>query len=87
MWCIQYADTVVRDDIVCLDHAVKLRIKSAIATKLVHDPQRFGKPLRYNLNSMRSLRVGDYRVLYRLDHDAMTVSIVSIRHRRDVYKD
>lgn len=87
MWHIQYADSVVRDDIPRLDHAARQRIKKAIETKLTTDPLRFGKPLRHSLHHLRSLRVGDYRVLYHLDHDAMLVSVASIGHRRDVYKE
>lgn len=85
MWRIQYSDSVVQDDIPRLDHTAKQRIKKTIETKLITDPLRFGKPLRHSLNHLRSLRVGDYRVLYHLDHTALTVSIVSIGHRRDVY--
>lgn len=87
MWRIQYADSVVREDIPRLDHAAKQRIRKAIETKLATDPLRFGKPLRHSLHHLRSLRVGDYRVLYHLDHVAMTVSVASIGHRRDVYED
>lgn len=85
MWRIQYADSVVKDDIPRLDHAAKQRIKKVIETKLTADPMRFGKPLRHSLHHLRSLRVGDYRVLYHIDHEAMTLSIASIGHRRDVY--
>lgn len=85
MWRIQYADSVVQNDISRLDHTAKQRIKKAIETKLITDPLRFGKPLRHSLHHLRSMRVGDYRVLYHLDHAAMTVSIASIGHRRDVY--
>lgn len=85
MWRIQYADSVVKDDIPRLDHTAKQRIKKTIETKLIADPIRFGKPLRHSLHHLRSLRVGDYRVLYHLDHATMTVSIASIGHRRDVY--
>jgi mRNA interferase RelE/StbE len=86
-WRIQYADSVVRVDIPRLDHTTKQRIKKAIETKLTTDPLRFGKPLRHSLHHLRSLRVGDYRVLYHLDHEEVMVSIASIGHRRDVYED
>jgi mRNA interferase RelE/StbE len=33
------------------------------------------------------LRVGDYRVLYAIDDMEKTVSIMFIRHRKDVYRD
>jgi mRNA interferase RelE/StbE len=87
MWRIQYADSVMREDIPRLGHAEKLRIKTTIEAKLTSNPLRFGKPLRHSLHHLRSLRVGDYRILYHLDHESMTVSIVSIGHRRDVYND
>ena len=32
------------------------------------------------------IRVGDYRVIYQIDDRARTVTIVRVRHRRDVYR-
>ena len=32
------------------------------------------------------VRVGDYRIIYEVDHDAKQVIIHHVRHRRDVYK-
>ena len=32
------------------------------------------------------IRVGDYRVIYLVDDSARSVTIVRVRHRRDVYK-
>lgn len=87
MWKLRYADSVIREDIARLDLAVRQRIRKSIETKLVIDPLRFGKPLRHSLHHLRSLRVGDYRVLYHLDQDAQMVSIVSIGHRRDKYEE
>ena len=86
MWRILYSDIVVKTDIPRLDRAVRQRIQKAIETKLMLDPMRFGKPLQYSLHHLRSLRVGDYRVLYALDHAQQIVQIVSIGHRRDVYE-
>ncbi|MBI3073650.1 MAG: type II toxin-antitoxin system mRNA interferase toxin, RelE/StbE family [Deltaproteobacteria bacterium] len=31
-------------------------------------------------------RVGDYRVVYRVDDRAVTILVVRIGHRRDVYR-
>ncbi|MFP5468206.1 MAG: type II toxin-antitoxin system RelE family toxin [Alphaproteobacteria bacterium] len=87
MWKLRYADSVIREDIARLDLAVRQRIRKSIETKLVIDPLRFGKPLRHSLHHLRSLRVGDYRVLYHLDQDAQMVSIVSIGHRRVIYEE
>jgi mRNA interferase RelE/StbE len=32
------------------------------------------------------LRVGDHRILYRIDDDGRTVTIVRIKHRREAYR-
>lgn len=39
------------------------------------------------LLSARSLRVSDYRVVYRIESEIKTVVIVAIKHRKDVYQD
>jgi mRNA interferase RelE/StbE len=33
------------------------------------------------------LRIGDYRVLYEIDNAAKTVTIMRVKHRREVYRD
>ncbi len=85
MWKLRYADSVIRKDIPQLDETVRERIRKAIEAKLTLDPLRFGKPLRHSLHNLRSLRVGDYRILYHIDHVARLVSVVSIGHRNDIY--
>lgn len=32
------------------------------------------------------IRVGDYRVIYRIENDALVVLVVKIGHRKDVYR-
>jgi mRNA-degrading endonuclease RelE of RelBE toxin-antitoxin system len=41
----------------------------------------------HSLNHLRSLRVGDYRMLYHLDHEARIVSVAAIGHRRYIDDD
>jgi len=60
-------------------------IKRAIEERLSIDPIGLGKPLRYSLKGHRRLRVGDYRIVYRIDHTKHIVTIVVIKHRKDVY--
>ena len=61
------------------------KIKAAIEEKLMIAPEAFGKPLRFSMKGLRSLRVGDYRVLYLID--GSIVRIVHIAHRTKVYRD
>jgi len=60
-------------------------IKFAIEGKLTRAPETFGKPLRFSLRGHRSLRVGDYSVIYRFQ--GATVHILLIAHRSEVYKE
>jgi mRNA interferase RelE/StbE len=86
-WTIRYETNVIKNDIPLLSHTIKQRIQKAIETKLISNPVYFGKPLRYSLNHLRSFRVGDYRILYGIDHDQYIISIYSIGHRRDIYEE
>jgi mRNA interferase RelE/StbE len=55
---------------------------SAIAT----NPHRLGKPLRFELTGRRSARRGPYRIIYTIDEEARTVTVLAIAHRADVYR-
>ncbi|MDD3847326.1 MAG: type II toxin-antitoxin system RelE/ParE family toxin [Syntrophorhabdaceae bacterium] len=33
------------------------------------------------------LRIGDYRILYEIDNRADTVTIMRVKHRKDIYRD
>lgn len=84
---VRYLKSVVITDIPKLDVHVRTVIKRAIEEKLMIDPIAFGKPLRYTLKGYRRLRVGDYRIVYRIESGTKTVFIIAIKHRKDVYED
>ena len=85
MYAIEYLTSVVKSDIPKLSSPIKKRIKKAIEEKLEQDPIGFGKPLRYSLKSHRRLRVGDYRVVYRIEPSKKIVLIVAIKHCKKIY--
>ena len=39
-----------------------------------------------NAERLYRIRVGDYRIVYEVDHEATLITIHYIRHRRDVYR-
>ncbi len=84
-YTIEYLDSVVEEEIPALPKTIKNRIKQAIETRLTADPVGLGKPLRYSFVGHRRIRVGDYRIVYRLDVEKYKVIIVLIKHRKDVY--
>jgi mRNA-degrading endonuclease RelE of RelBE toxin-antitoxin system len=53
---------------------------------LAETPRRVGKPLQFGLAGLYSARRGDYRVIYRIDDDVRTITVMAIDHRSDVYR-
>jgi mRNA interferase RelE/StbE len=53
---------------------------------LASDPRRRGKQLKRELAGRWSARRGDYRIIYRLDEDTMTMYVLKIGHRSQVYR-
>jgi mRNA interferase RelE/StbE len=82
---LEYYENVVKRDIPALPKTMRLRIKKAIGERLATDPVSHGKPLQYALKGHRHLRVGDYRVIYRIVPERRCVLIVAIDHRKDIY--
>jgi len=80
---ILYHEDVVADDIPKLSKEWRVKIENAIAEKLTTHPEVFGKPLRSSLKGYRKLRVGDYRVIFRIEEN--TVKVFAIMHRSVVY--
>ncbi|WP_372497630.1 type II toxin-antitoxin system RelE family toxin [Tomitella gaofuii] len=50
------------------------------------NPVRVGKRLKAPLDDRYSARRGTYRVLYRIDDAARTVTVLDVAHRRDAYR-
>jgi mRNA interferase RelE/StbE len=85
MYTIEYLASVTEEDIPKISHPDRKRIKKAIEDKLQTNPIELGKPLQYSLKGCRRLRIGDYRVIYRIE-ESNVVLIVKVGHRREVYE-
>lgn len=53
---------------------------------LLDNPHRVGKQLRAPLQDRHSARRGTYRVVYRVDEQEHTVTVLDVAHRRDAYR-
>lgn len=49
------------------------------------DPRAHGKPLTANLSEQWRYRVGDYRLLAKIEDDRVVILILNIGHRREIY--
>ena len=53
---------------------------------LADDPLPPGVKKRKDSNGLYRVRVSDYRVIYRIEQEILTVLVVKIGHRREVYR-
>ncbi len=68
-----------------LPPAVLPRVDAAIRALAATPRPRGAKKLTEAAGWWR-VRVGDYRVIYRIDDAAQVVTIARVRHRRDAYR-
>ena len=83
-YTVVYHEKVVSDDLPHIDARFKQRIREAVEQKLTSRPEIFGKPLRQSLKGYRKLRVGDYRIVFRIAGGK--VFVLTIQHRSVVYQ-
>ena len=79
-----YHPDVLKHDLPKIPRNIKEAIRRAIETRLAEEPFMVGEPLRQSLKGHRKLRVGDYRVIYRVEGGE--IIILKIGHRKEVYR-
>lgn len=62
----------------------KCQLKDAIE-RIAENPE-IGKHLTHELKGLLSYRSGNYRIIYRTYHKEILVVILTLGHRKDVYK-
>ena len=78
MFEIEYHHLVVSVDIPKLSTEWKEKIQRAIEQRLSIHPDLYGKPLRRSLKGYWKLRVGDYRVIFKIDKNAVRVFVAPV---------
>jgi len=86
-FAVEFIDQDAFDQFVALPKSIQKTLGKAMRDRLEVDPVSFGKPLRYSLKGHRRLRVGDYRIVYKINEKEKIVTIVVVDHRKDVYED
>jgi mRNA interferase RelE/StbE len=81
---IRYHPDVKNVDLPLIDAKIQKRIKMAIETRLMTAPHQYGEPLRKTLKGYWKLRIGDYRVVFRIS--SYEIYILGIIHRKMVYE-
>lgn len=84
-WRVQVAPSAIRS-LDRLPPRIAGAVVEFVTRTLPANPERMSKPLRYELEGLRSARRGDYRVLFTLDADTRVLLVVRISHRADAYR-
>lgn len=70
-----------------LDPEVRRRILKYFRERLEgsENPRQFGKPLVGDRAGLWRYRIGDYRAICHLEDQVLTILIVAVGHRKNVY--
>lgn len=68
-----------------VDRAVQDRLLDVVET-LRDDPRPDGVKTLKGHHGLLRVRVGDYRIVYRVTDGELVVVVVTLRHRREVYR-
>lgn len=84
---VEYTKTALKQ-LKKMDRKIASLIIAYIEDKLVacDDPRRYGKALQGNLKDKWRYRVGDYRILAKIEDDVVVITVVEIGHRKEIYR-
>ena len=77
-------DDKVIKDLKKIDKTWQKRILQKIKTTLKEDPHS-GKKLVGNLSAFWRIRVGDYRIIYTIQEEIVTIEVIKVGHRKNIY--
>jgi mRNA interferase RelE/StbE len=71
-----------------LDRGIAARVVEVLETRIapLDDPRTLGAPLKGEHGGYWRWRIGDYRVVARIEDERITILVVRIAHRREVYR-
>ena len=84
IWHIEWDDRA-RKELRSLDKQSQKRILDYLRKRLSTKPLHFGKELVGDKMGLRRYRVDAYRIICQLQDQKLTVFVVSVGHRKDIY--
>jgi mRNA interferase RelE/StbE len=83
-WKIEL-DYRARRELKSLDPGIQKKIISYLKERVIDNPRRFGKKLSGNKSCLWRYRVGDFRLICHLQDEKLTVMVVGVGHRKEIY--
>ena len=87
-WKIEF-DSEVEKDLKKLGHTASKKILKFLKEKISpsEDPRQLGKPLSGPLSGLWRYRIGDYRIISKIEDANFIVLVIKVGHRKRVYKE
>ncbi len=83
-WEINWEKKATKD-FLNLDHSVQQKILNYLERRIFANPLSFGKELVGNKAGLRSYRVESYRIICQIQDEKLTILVVAVGHRKDIY--
>ena len=74
-----------RKELKKLDKQIIPRILQAVETS-AKDPSALTSKKLVGRDSVYRIRVGDYRIVYSIESSVLTIEIIKVGHRREIYR-
>ncbi|MBX3708454.1 MAG: type II toxin-antitoxin system RelE/ParE family toxin [Gammaproteobacteria bacterium] len=85
-WTIDF-DKKAKKEFVSLDKSTQKQIdKFLLKLMKSANPRQFGEALKGNMQFFWHYRVGDYRLICSIEDNVLTVIVLRVKHRKEVYK-
>lgn len=86
-WAIEFHPEAAKE-LKKLGRKPAARIVKTLETRIapLDDPRRLGAPLKGEHEGYWRWRIGDYRVIARIEDERITILVVRVAHRREAYR-
>jgi len=86
-WRIEFLPSAEKE-LAKLGRAEAKRITQTLKNRIAarDDPRELGSALGGELGGLWRWRIGDYRVIARIEDERITILVVRVAHRREVYR-
>lgn len=87
-WIIEF-DDAARKELRKLDRQAQQEILRYLRERIAtdEDPHRFGKALSRELAGLWRYRIQNYRIICNIEDQKLTVLVLRVGHRKDIYED
>lgn len=87
-WKIEWDDRA-RKELRKLDSSIQKEILSYLRLRIMEltNPRVFGQSLTGNKVGLWRYRVGNYRIICKIEDDILVVFVIGVGHRKEIYED